>query len=518
LPDRRLIDVLVLGAGALSPMAFAPVGLWPLIYPLLMLLIWSWLYVSPRRAAWRGLLFGCGAFGVGTSWVYVSLNKFGGMAPILAAVAVVIFVLILAVFIALSAWLTRRLHGPGWSWRLAFLAPAVWTLIEWARGLWVLSFPWLSVGYSQSATPLAGLAAIGSAHLLSFAVILFATLALGVLTRTSSDEAVTTRSSPHGRRAGCALTIAALLVLSLLSGRVEWTEATGSPIDIAMIQANIPIEQKWQSSMTAEIERTYLQMSEQASDADLIVWPEAAVAGFVDQLSDEFWASLAANPAAFLFGAVERAVQDGRPVLHNSAVLVVDPNPIALYRKHHLVAFGEYVPFGNWLRALVEYMAIPMADFRPWPERQGAFTVAGVSVGISICYEDSFAEDMRRTLPEAELLINISEDAWFGDSFGPHQRQQMGVVRAIEAGRPLLRSSNTGVTAVIDQRGRELDTAPMFERSILRTEVQPMTGVTPFVRFGIWPILGISLILIVLSQIGRGPRPRPRTRPAITEQ
>jgi len=499
LPDKRLIDVLVLCAGGLLPLAFAPFALWPLIYPLLMFLFWSWLYVSPRRAAWRGLLFGCGAFGVGTSWVYVSLNKFGGMAPPIAAIAVVFFVLLLAIFIALSGWLTRRLHGPGWSWRLVLLAPAVWTLIEWSRGLWVLSFPWLSVGYSQSSTAIAGVAAIGSAHLLSFIVVLLSVLALGLLPGSVTSHPGRAQSADWKDRTGCLLAIIMVLVCSIFSARVEWTQAQGEAISIAMIQANIPIEHKWQANRIAEIEQTYLDMSNEIRDVDLIVWPEAAVPHLVDQLGEDFWASLEQHPATFLFGAVEGALHDGRPVLHNSAVLAASEQPIALYRKRHLVAFGEYVPFGNWLRAVVEYMAIPMADMRPWPEPQGAFSIAGVPVGISICYEDSFAEDMRRSIPEARLLINISEDAWFGDSFGPHQRQQMGVVRAIETGRPLLRSSNTGVTSVIDQYGREIERAPMFERTVLRVEIQPVTGVTPFARFGIWPILAISLLLVLLS-------------------
>lgn len=485
--DRRLIDVLVLVAGALLPLAFEPFALWWLIFPVLIILLWSWLDVSPARAALRGLLFGVGSFGVGTSWVYVSLSKFGGMAPPLAFAAVLLFVLGLAAFIAFAGWLTRRLHGPGWSWRLLALAPAVWIGSEWLRSLWVVSFPWLSVGYSQSNSSLAGIAAIGGVYALGFVVMLLVVLGVGIVV------------GPTPRRIGGAIAIVGIIAIALAVDSIEWVAPNGDQINVAMVQANVPIEQKWQVDQTDVIRQAYIDLSEPLKDSKIIIWPEAAIPDFIDELKDEFWAKLDKHPASFVFGAVERREQDGRLIMHNSAVIATPQQPLRYYRKDHLVAFGEYVPLGNWLRTFVEYMAIPMADFRPWPEPQGSYLVDGTQVGVSICYEDSFPEDVRRALPDAGVLINISEDAWFGDSFGPHQRLQMGSIRAIENGRPMLRSSNTGVTAVLDHRGRVVKRAPQFERVVLTATLQPFAGVTPFVRFGSWPTLILCAAILVLG-------------------
>lgn len=449
----------------------------------------------------RGFLFGLGSFGVGTSWVYVSLNKFGGMAPPLAVAAVFLFVALLAAFFALAGWLTRRLHGPGWSLRLLALGPALWVLCEWLRSLWVVSFPWLSLGYSQSNTPIAGVAAIGSVYSLSLIVMLVATLSLGLLI------------GPWPRRIGCGAAIVLIIGVSVALDDIEWTEPDGEPIQAAMVQANIAIEDKWRAEKIPVIEQAYLDMSRDLEQADLIVWPEAAIPRLIENLDPPFWRELDQHPATFVFGVIERRLEaqsgSGQPreIMHNSAVIVSDSATPSIYRKDHLVAFGEYVPFGEWLRKLVEYMAIPMADFRPWHEPQGAYPVASTRLGISICYEDSFPEDVRRALPEAGLLVNISEDAWFGDSFGPHQRLQMGAIRAIENGRPMLRSSNTGVTAVLDHRGRTLETVPQFTRTTLMASVQPYKGVTPFVRFGTAPVLILCGIIGLLA-IGGAMRSR----------
>lgn len=499
MPDRRLIDALVLVAGALLPLAFAPFGWWPVVFPVVMFLLWSWLHVTAARAALRGFIFGLGCFGVGTSWVYVSLNKFGGMAPPIAVVAVFLFVALLAAFIALTGALVCRLHGPqpasGWSPRLLLLAPAVWVVCEWLRSLWVVSFPWLSLGYSQSGTPIAGVAAVGGVYSLSLIVVLLATLALGLLLGT------------RRQRVGCGVAIAATVGLGVALDGIEWTEPAGDAVETAMVQANIPIEDKWRAQKIPAIQQAYLDLSRDLS-AQLIVWPEAALPRMFEDLSSAFWDELAQHPASFVFGVVERRPvtepddSEVRAVMHNSAVIAVSNEKPALYRKNHLVAFGEYVPFGEWLRRLVEYMAIPMADFRPWPAPQGAYAAAGTRLGVSICYEDSFPHDVRRALPEAGVLINISEDAWFGDSFGPHQRLQMGSIRAIENGRPMLRSSNTGVTAVLDHRGRVLRSAPQFVRTVLSAKVQPRQGVTPFVRFGSWPVLILCGLILILGCAG----------------
>jgi apolipoprotein N-acyltransferase len=299
-----------------------------------------------------------------------------------------------------------------------------------------------------------------------------------------------------------------LMLAGWLVEGITWVEPKGEPVKIALVQGNISLAEKWHVDGRSGILKRYMDLSDN-TNADLIVWPEAAVPLYADELPESFWRRLKDHPADFVIGILERRKDAAGEKLYNSVAGV--GNSLSFYRKRHLVPFGEFLPLSSFLEWLLNYLHIPMSDFSSWPGAQPPLTAAGIPLGVSICYEDAFPEDVRAMLPDATLLVNVSEDAWFGDSLGPHQRLQMAQMRAVEMGRPMVRAGNTGVSAVIDHRGEISARSPQFTETVLQDTVQPMTGTTLYVRFG-------NLIMIVLVVLGLGVamvldlRPKPRIR------
>ena len=502
-------DLAALVAGAVLPLAFAPLELFPLavLAPAVLFILWS--STTPARAAWRGFLFGLGQFGVGVGWLYIALHEFGDMHPLLALPMLLLFITFLAGYPALLGWLQARWWGGSrqtddtdetasnlprspsapW-WHAVTLLPALWVLLEWVRGWFLTGFPWLDLGYSQIDGPLAGYAPMLGVYGLSAATAISA----GLVTQMARDR----------QRAGRYLGV--LLLLwggGWAAGQVSWVQPEGKPLRVALVQGNVSLDKKWSSQYRGEIVQRYARLTLEQHDVDVVVWPEAALPATLDELQDGFMQQLqqlaAQRRMDLLIGVLEREVVDGQRTYYNS-VLSIGPHP-GVYRKHHLVPFGEFLPLHALLRWLPDYLYIPMSDFSPGPAVQPGLQVAGRTAGISICYEDAFGEQVRRSLPAANFLVNVSEDAWYGDSWAPHQHQQMARMRALENGRPMLRATNTGITAIIDHRGVELARAPQFSVSVLHGQIQPMQGVTPYARFGNTPVILCALLASVVTLV-----------------
>ena len=471
-------------AGISFPLAFAPFH-YALVGPLaLAVLFLLWSGVSAQRAAGLGLMFGIGSFGIGVSWVFVSLHHYGNMPTALAVGITVVFILILSFYLAAGGFCQAGWQRLPMGLRLIVLMPAMWVLMEWLRGWLLGGFPWMYLGYSQLDTPLAGFAPLGGV--------------LGV----SFLSAVTAGSVAWGVHSGGKAWAGAtgLIVLIMLGtafvGRSEPVMPIGDALKVAVIQNNISLSDKWQIGNTHGIRERYLAASIDAGDADLIVWPEAALPEFLDGLSPDLLQDLSNHPADFVIGLLERRQQRGYVEMFNSALGIGDERSV--YRKQQLVVFGEYLPLRPLLGWLLRYLDIPMSDFSSWQERQAPMALAGQQVGVTICYEDAFPWLVRRSLPEANMLVNISEDAWFGDSLAPHQRLQMARFRALESGRALVRASNNGLSALIDRRGQVLQLAPQFSPVVLSGMLQPATGTTVYVRYGDAPlIIGLLLLLVI---------------------
>jgi apolipoprotein N-acyltransferase len=502
-------------AGAALPLAFAPFGLFPLAYIAPAMLFLLWREGSAARAAWRGFLFGLGLFGIGVSWVYVSLHDFGHMPAPLAALATLLLVAGLALYPALlgfvqARWLDAQgranAAGAGCAGaadrqrptHVVLVLPALWVLFEWIRGWFLTGFPWLNLGYSQSDTWLAGYAP----WLGVYGVSLVVAIASGLLAQSlQAPEKFLRRYLPA---------LLAIFLSGWLAGEIEWTEPAGAPLPVALVQGNVPLELKWQPAYRGAILERYRSLSAQAGDARLIVWPEAAIPARLDEIDPGYLADLKQRNADFLIGVIER--DNGTRSYYNSVMALgrddrscascardtgASLHGAGIYRKQHLVPFGEFLPFPGLFRWLLDSLRIPMSDFSTGAANQPLLTAAGQKIGVSVCYEDAFGEEVIRQLPAATLLANVSEDAWFGDSLAPHQRIQMARLRALESGRPMLRAANTGPSVVIDHRGAVAARSPQFQTFVLRAPVEPRQGATPYVRGGNAPIVGLLAGLVL---------------------
>ncbi|HEX5803970.1 MAG TPA: apolipoprotein N-acyltransferase [Azospira sp.] len=484
------------GLGAASVLAFAPFS-WYVLGWIGMAGLFALLRraASVRQAALLGLAFGAGWFGVGTSWVFVSLSVFGGLPPALAGVATALFCAVLALFPALAAALFVRCRPAGGLAQAASFA-ALWVFGEWARSWVFTGFPWLSLGYSQSPPSLlAGFAPLLGVYGVSLATALLAALLVVVA------EAAALR-----RRA-----VVAALAVALLGGggglrELSWVQPTGAPVKVALLQGNVPQDLKWRPEKLTDSLAIYESLMRE-HPATLTVLPETAIPAFLGQLPPEYLERLLSHALEqggdLLFGIV---VGDGEHYANAAASIGVSPTQ--LYSKSHLVPFGEFIPPGfGWF---LDLMRIPMSNFTPGPEWQAPLEIGGQQVAVNICYEDVFGSEIIRALPQATLLVNLSNTAWFGDSLAQPQHLQIAQLRALETGRPMLRATNTGMTAVVAADGRVQAVLPPFTRDALVAEVQGYAGTTPYVRWGNSAVLLLCLALLALSRL----RSLPATLPA----
>ena len=495
-------DAACVAAGAALPLAFAPFGLFPVAFASLATLFLAWRGCrTPRRAGLRGWLFGIGAFGTGLSWIYESFG-FSEVPGALALVLTVGFVGCLALYPAVLGWIVVRIAPAGLrgsprkrggdASRLLAVYPAAWMLWEWLRGWAFTGLPWLQVGYAQIDGPASGwLPVIGALGTGALAAFVAGGLAWVLVRRDR-------------RALGVLGAVAVLWGAGAVLARMDWVRPAGRPVTVAIVQGNVAQDRKWRPEMRGPTLERYAALTREHFDADLVVWPESATPGFLDTL-EEFTRGMRAE-------AVERgsAVLTGVPVRdapggpYLNGVVMLGPEP-GVYYKRRLVPFGEYLPFGPVFRPGLEALGIRVADFSPGPREQTPIRLGPHPLGVSICYEIAFGAVVRLDLPEAALLVTVSNDAWFGDSIGPHQHLEIARVRAAETGRWLVRATNTGLSAVVSPRGEIRARLPQFEIASGTFEVVPMRGETPYVRMGDAPIV-IVLALWLAAGLARARR------------
>ena len=478
----RAADAGCVVAGAVWPLAFAPFGYFPIAFVSLAALFLAWRGCpTPRRAFLRGWLFGVGCFGAGMTWIYESF-AFANVAGALAFVLTVGFVGCLALYPAVLGWILVRTAPAGSDApRLLAVYPAAWTLWEWVRGWAFTGFPWLQAGYSQLDGPGAGWLPVAGVHGAGALVALVAGgLAFALVRRD--------------RRAFALLGVAAVVWWAGAAlARIDWVQPAGATLEVAIVQGNVPQDQKWRREMRAPTLERYAELTRRNLEADLVVWPESAMPGFLDRML-EFTNSVRAEAiergSAVLTGAVIREASGG-PYLN--AVVMLGPEP-GVYHKRRLVPFGEYMPFGFVLRPAAQALGIRLSDFSPGPGEQAPIRLGPHVLGVSICYEIAFSGAVRRDLPRAAVLVTVSNDAWFGDTIGPHQHLEIARVRAAETGRWLVRATNTGLSVIVSSRGEVRASLPQFEVAAGTFEVVPMQGETPYVRLGDAPIVVVIAV------------------------
>lgn len=479
-PAARIVAVGLLlpaAAGALCVFGFAPFYVWGVPIAALAALFTVWMRSgSPLQAALSGFAFGLGYFLAGVSWVYVSLHDFGSMPLALAALATFLFCAYLAIFPAAAGWLIARFAGADANRRL-ILAPAALVALEWLRGWLFTGFPWLGLGTSQApSSPLAGYAPYLGTYGVSLAVAGAAAIVAAVgMSRAWSRP-----------RAWLVAGLAAIFVVGGTGKLIAWTQPAGAPVSVALLQGNVSQHLKWRDEVRAQTLESYRRMIFEAK-ARVIVVPETALPAFLDQLPREYLQELREHARQsgkdILLGTVEREFK-GQDFEYFNSLVRITGDKLESYRKRHLVPFGEFIPPGfKWV---LNVLKIPMSDFVSGADTQTVLHAGGIAFGVAICYEDIFGEEVIDALPTAHALVNVSNDAWFGKSLAADQHLQASQMRALETGRWMVRSTNTGVTAVIDPTGRVVKRLPWFTQGILTADIVPMQGMTPYARWGNW--------------------------------
>lgn len=495
-PAQAAIAALV--GGALNVFAFAPTGFWPLQIATLALLFHLILQAPSIRASIViGWAYGFGWSVCGVYWLYISMHQYGGMPAPVAALAVVLLALLLGAFFAaatgIAAWF-RRCRPASACITLLLVLPALWMLSEWLRG-WVLTgFPWVVSGYAHTGSPLSGFAPLIGVYGVGW----LAALLAGCLALLPARKFA-----------------AGLFVVILVAGfglqSIEWTEPNGGAISVRMLQGNVPQEIKFDAEQINGTLTLYEDLI-RAAPADLIATPETALPLLAHELPEDYLPRLSEfATASNSHLAIGIPISDG-PQQYANSVIGISPAAssratpkIYRYDKHHLVPFGEFIPFG--FRWFVDMMHIPLGDFTRGDALQMPFAVKDQWVLPNICYEDLFGEEIAGQLgashssgnPVATILLNVSNIGWFGDSIALPQHLQISQMRAIETGRPMLRATNTGATAVIDSSGKIVAQLKPFERGVLTASVQGYSGITPYVFLGNTFVVLLAFALLIAA-------------------
>lgn len=480
--------LLALIAGASNVFAFAPFGLWPLQIATLACMF----LLAIRESGWKpaaliGWAYAFGWCAAGTHWLYISMHRYGGLPGWMAAAAVALLSLYLGAFCSLAMGMAASLRqrcNIGAGATLLLLFPSAFALAEWLRG-WVLTgFPWVSAGYAHSIGPLSGFAPLVGVYGLA----LLSAVAAGSLALM-----------PIKKSAG--LIAVVLCIVGFALKPLEWTRPHGQPISVRLLQGNIPQNLKFEQEVIESTLALYYRMVTQ-TPADLIATPETALPLLSRQLPPDYLPRLSAFAAkSNSYVALGIPVSEGPQDYANSMIGLAPQSDTKYYRydKHHLVPFGEFIPIGA--RWFVDMMRIPLGDFTRGDLLQAPFAVRDQRVLPNICYEDLFGEEIAAQLSsgkeQATILLNMSNIAWFGDSIALPQHLQISQMRSLETGRPMLRATNTGMTAVIDAHGKVTAMLPPFTQGVLAASVQGYEGLTPYSRFGNLPVVALALLVLI---------------------
>jgi apolipoprotein N-acyltransferase len=473
-------------AGFALAAAFAPTGVAPLavLCPAFLFLLWEG--AAPRAAAWRGFLFTGGTFLAGTYWLYNSIHLVG-QAPLWIALFLMLgLVAIMGSYTALLGYAVARWGVASGPLRWLVLLPAGWVVVEWFRGWFLSGFPWLALGYSQLETPLHGYAPVSGVYGTSLAAALMAGALVTLLL---------------GRRAARLTALALLLVIVVagaLLARMEWTQPRGTEVSVALVQGAVPQSMKWEAGQRERTLELYAGLTAPHLGADIIVWPEAALPALerdIRPFLDSLRAAARGRGSDVILGQLRRDPETGS---YYNALLALGESE-QWYDKRRLVPFGEFFPVPAQVREWLRLMNLPYSDFEAGADDQPPLAAAGEALAPTICYEDAYASEQLQLVRNSTLLVNVTNDAWFGDSTAPHQHLDISRMRALETGRPMLRATNDGVTALIAHDGTLMDTLPQFQAGVLTGTIQPRVGQTPYVGFGNWPVLVVSLAGLVLG-------------------
>ncbi len=476
-------------SGASLVFAFAPFGFYPIAWFSPAVLFYTLLSANNKKQSfYLAWLYGIGMFGIGISWIFYSMHFYGHASVPVAATFTTLFAVLIALIIGLFGLLAYLFKDHSKITRLLFFYPLLWVLIEWFRGWFLTGFPWLYLGNSQIDSVLVYIAPITG--------VLGVSLLSALLAGTIASFFVFKQTNQYK-----ILTI--FIIVSIFSGswamgKINWTEAKGKPITVSLIQGNILQEEKWLPENKLPTLALYKKLTQENWKSDLIIWPETAIPDLFSSHIENFIIPLQqeaeANKTDLLLGGF---YQNEQGKLENS-VLALSQGRREIYSKQHLVPFGEYIPLLGYLRWLNQWMQIPADNLNAG---KGATTLqlSDNIAQLSICYEDAYTNETLKGLPQANMLVNVSNDGWFTGSIEPHQHMEIARMRAIETGRYLLRATNIGVSGIVNTKGELIATKPPYSTQVITHRVQPFTGSTPFIQWGNWGIIVIISLLLLLG-------------------
>jgi apolipoprotein N-acyltransferase len=389
-------------------------------------------------------------------------------------------------YTALAGYVVARWAQPRGLVRWLVVLPALWVLTEWLRGWFLSGFPWLALGYAQLSTPLRAYAPVAGVYGVSLAAAVTAGALVALLLGTRRE------------RLAAAVAVMSVWVVALLLSFVTWTRPAGEPVSVALVQGAVPQSMKW---LAGERERTmqlYVDLTLPHLGADIVVWPEAALPALerdIRPFLDSLHAAARERGSDVLMGQLRRDPESGA---YFNAMLALGASE-QWYDKRRLVPFGEFFPVPAPVREWLRLMNLPYSDFEAGADDQTPLEAAGESLAPTICYEDAYASEQLPLVRDSTLLVNVTNDAWFGDSTAPHQHLDISRMRSLETGRPMLRAANDGVTALIAHDGTLQGTLPQFQAGVLTGTVEPRMGLTPYVRFGNGPVLATAFLALALG-------------------
>tara|TARA_R110002110_G_scaffold415800_1_gene656256 strand:- start:8784 stop:10361 length:1578 start_codon:yes stop_codon:yes gene_type:complete len=478
-----------IAAGALLSLGFAPYNqIWAaFLSPLLLLAATEG--QKPKDAAYKGFLFGLGLFGFGVYWVFHSIFHFGQTTTILAYIITGSFVAILALFPALMMYFTNKWFKDMPLLRATIGLPIIWVLFEIFRGHLLTGFPWLYIGTTQTGNAaLRAFAPIGSVWMVSWALMVSSGAIYGFMLYFSQQR----QNKKQLYRLGALFV--SIWVIGAMINQHKWVKPDPLEVSVALIQGNVPQQMRWDPKQVVDIMTLYEEMTSNALDSSIIIWPEGAIPmplPYSDSYFQRINRLIVENKTALIAGVPVKA--ENQEAYYNALIGLGQAKGI--YYKEQLVPFGEFVPFEKLLRGLIGFFDLPMSSFIAKDNPDTTITAYGLNFAPAICYEIAFPRTVQKNVKNADFIITVSNDTWFGRTIGPDQHLQLAQWRAIETGRYVLRATNTGLTAIISPTGRA-EVANQFETTILRGVVSPMNGQTPWVKFGIWPLLLAMLAVL----------------------
>lgn len=485
--NNFLSTLLAIIAGAILVLAFPPFSWFPIAFISPVILLAIWLRSGPLQGLWQGWIFGVSFFGLGTSWVYISIHSFGNANIPLAILITVLFIFILSLFPAIQGFFFSLFRKKFSILISLFIFPAWWVICEWLRSELCTGFPWLLLGYSQINSPLRGFGPIFGVYGISLTVAFI----------SSCLYLLFFHKKIFVKIFGITLIILLFIAGSILSA-FRWTHPQKELLKVSLVQGNIPQWQKWNVDQLLSILQIYRSETEKHWNTDIIVWPEAAIPVYPQQVS------------IFLKNLDEEAKRHktaliiGIPIYHGKMKetfngLIVIGEGKGFYLKRHLVLFGEYTP--PFFSAITQYLDIPLSDLSPGPQHQIRLLAKHISFAPFICYEIAYFQEVLASTSEKKFIVVVSDDSWFNGSIASAQQLQIAQMRALETGRYVLYSTNTGITAIINPQGKIQQSAPQDRQIVLSGKIYPVTGKTPLMKWNYYPVAGIIILFLLIAFI-----------------